>query len=1200
MSGLIDTTFDNFQVPLGAAPALVVAPTASDAQINACPAGVLSVTGDPTAGSVGRAVPRNREAWVEQLQNCGCLSEVGIALAWGLNAGFLPLKEGGARPPQPARSRDRTRGLFPLPVEIPAEISSLDCWSFLGQSNPAFSKLAVECWRCVSCAALNAYYGCSFSLTGVRAGKIHGAVRRNMVQRIKRFLKHDSQFGFSFEEVVKDLHEKRISYTGEEVTQPLPLTVNQIIDGLPPRGHGASVPIEPYVTGRTKYLLENPLESLLDVSERGTASCQAKVHVRPGESLEVFKLLEDRGIVSWVPSEVAFSDSRGTYLNGLFGVIKQGKTTSSGEPVLRVIMNLIPVNNILEVIKGDIGFLPSPTSWISIVADEEEEFTMSQGDMQSAFYLFRMPCGWEKFFCFNFCISGDKVGLDANKRYRPCCRVLPMGWNSSVGIMQQISRQVLLMRGLPKSLEIERVHGVPRWFTSTVAAADGHRAWWQVYLDNFMAGESSNTLAPSIGRYLQTEAMQAWTGAGILTAHDKQVLEETSVVELGIRFDGSEKLLGASPERLFKTLLATFFVMERPGRSKRETQVILGRWIFILQFRRAGMGCLSRAWESLERMQPTPAQRRTLVRELCMLACLGPLLQTDLTMEYDNEVTCSDASETGGAVAVTDTLSWSGRSYVDRGLRMDYGPIECPVLVISCFNGIGGAFRVYDVLGVKPLGLVSIDICKEGNRVTRSTWPQVEELMDINLVTKRDVQRWANCFARALEVHLWAGFPCVHLSSVRAFRKNLEGTGSNLFWKLLELISWVQEVFNTFAKVKFCIENVASMDEAARRQISAELEVMPVKLDPADCMPYSRPRLAWCSEELFQMEGLELWEERDYVRAYASGPAVDTQCWIRPGWSWPGESSGARSPTFMKAIKRDRPPPVPAGYSRASPDTLSRWRADSFRYPPYQYAEQFLLTHPSKEARLLDSSERELLLGFGPHHTATCMSASNMKRSLEQYEDVRRSLCGDSFSIFSFALMGAVLCSEFVPRMSPRVILQRLGLAPGASAHPQVLVPLTRWLAYGGDPSLPASSKMLVEQLGLTVNHTGSDVRVSSGAALGKKPACHCSVRAWWWQWKHLFKIKWGFSSHINLLEMRMILHAILWKTRKVSAVNKRWLHLEDSMVCLLILTKGRTSSRMLQPVVRQIGAIQLAMGAQLLHGHVGSSENPTDAASRA
>ena len=1186
-------------MPPRATTALVSAPFRDELNSGARPAGISSVAGEATAGLVGPAVTHTREAWLRRAQACKSLKEVGVALAWGLNAGFLPLMRGGARPQRPAKSRDRTRGLFPLPVEMPTEVGHLGCLSLLDQSSPSFSELAVECWRAVSCAALNAQFGCHFSLTGARAGKVHAAVKKNMVQQIKRFLKHDSCFGVSFDEVVRDLTEKRLSYTGEEISQPHCLSVSQIVDGLPPRGHGASVPVEPFVTGRTKYLLEHPLESLLEPSERGTAPCQAKVHMKAGEALNVFKLLQDRGIISWVPSEVAFTDDRGTYLNGLFGVVKQGRFTASGEPVLRVIMNLIPVNGILDVIRGDIGFLPSPTSWIPIFAGDGETFTMSQGDMQSAFYLFKMPGGWEKFFCFNFSVSGAQLGLEENTIYRPCCNVLPMGWSSSVGIMQQISRQVLLMRGLPKHLEIERIHGVPRWFTQTVAASDEHRAWWQVYLDNFMSGESSRTPHPQIGRFFQFEAMEAWHNAGILTAKDKQVLEEPQVVELGIRFDGVAQLLGASPERIFKTILATFHLLGRAGWSKRETQVVLGRWIFVLQFRRAGMSCLSRAWESLEGIYPRPHQLQTLFHELSMLVCLSALLQTDLSMEYDNEVTCSDASEKGGAVAKADALTWSGKSYVDRGIRMDHDPIDCPILVISCFNGIGGAFRIYDILGVRPLGLISIDISREANRVTRTTWPTVEEYTDINGISKKDVQRWANCFARALEVHLWGGFPCVHLSSVRAFRRNLEGEGSNLFWALLELISWVQEIFSTFAKVKFCIENVASMDEAARREISAELEVMPVKLDPADCMPFSRPRLAWCSEELYHMDGLELWEESDYIRAVASGPSVETRSWIRPGWSWPGETEGAKLPTFMKAIKRDRPPPVPAGLKRATPAMVQRWEEDNYRFPPYQYADKFLLCHPELPSRLADSSERELLLGFGPHHTASCMSASNMKRSLVHFEDVRRSLCGDSFAIFSFAIIGAVLCSEFVPRMPPAVILQRLGLAPGASVHPRVLVPLNRWLAYGGDPSSPSTSKMLVEQLGLTVNHTGADIRVTTGNVLGKKPSCHCSVRAWWWQWKHLFKIRWGFSSHINLLEMRMILHALHWKTRRVSSVNKRWLHLEDSMVCLFILTKGRTSSHMLQPIVRQIGAIQLAMGSQLLHGHVASAENPTDAASR-
>lgn len=81
-----------------------------------------------------------------------------------------------------------------------------------------------------------------------------------------------------------------------------------------------------------------------------------------------------------------------------------------------------------------------------------------------------------------------------------------------------------------------------------------------------------------------------------------------------------------------------------------------------------------------------------------------------------------------------------------------------------------------------------------------------------------------------------------------------------------------------------------------------------------------------------------------------------------------------------------------------------------------------------------------------------------------------------------------------------------------------------------------------------------------------------------------------------------MILLTLLWKARnpsKDSKVNKKWLHVADSIVCLYILSKGHTSSRVLQPLCNRIGSIQLALGVTLLHAHVGSLENPTDAASR-
>ena len=56
---------------------------------------------------------------------------------------------------------------------------------------------------------------------------------------------------------------------------------------------------------------------------------------------------------------------------------------------------------------------------------------------------------------------------------------------------------------------------------------------------------------------------------------------------------------------------------------------------------------------------------------------------------------------------------------------------------------------------------------------------------------------------------------------------------------------------------------------------------------------------------------------------------------------------------------------MPAGISRCDEDTLSRWRSDKFRYPPYQYKPEYIIYTKAGKWRLIDSSERELLHGYG-------------------------------------------------------------------------------------------------------------------------------------------------------------------------------------------------------------------------------------------
>lgn len=1148
-----------------------------------------------TAGSNPRC-PESREEWLAKLESTVDLVEMGRLLAWGLFQGFLTELQTSAGPARLPALRPRSGELFPLPVLLPDEKE------LRNDELPAAQQfdLGVRCWVAVGCRATNALYQTAQSGLSRKPGKVHVRALEDMTNKVKRFLEGAGPMDGTFNEAVAELKTKRISYTGEEIAQPCPLSVSQIIKGLPPVGHGGSIPILPFVKGYTRWLLENPMEAMLPESERGGSPVSAKVHIKKGEELDVFRLLTERGITTWVPSSTAFSDHRGTYLSGLFGVTKQGKFTDDNQPVLRVITNLIPTNGLFTVLRGDIDLLPSATGWLPILLESGDVVTMNQCDMASAFYLFQIPAQWHPFFCLNFVTDGSNIGLDKGKLYRPTIRVLPMGWNSSVGVMQQISREILLGHGLPPEQEFRKTGPVPLWFAQVVEKSSSSRSWWQVYLDNFLSGERHDGDGGSVGAGLQGRALGAWEAVGVLSAEDKQVLNSRAVVELGVRFDGERGLLGASASRLLKTIWVSLYLLRNGRWSQKEAQVVLGRWVFILQFRRAAMSVLAKSWRAVESPWPKPSERNTLLQEVMKLICMGPLLQSDLTASFEPHVTCSDASETGGASAVSSDLTWSGRSLASARCDLRLRPLEVPIVVLSIFNGIGGAFRLYDVLGLVPMGRIAVELYKPANRTTRTAWPNVMEFHDVCELTYQDVQKWAALFPRALELHAYAGFPCVHLSAVRAFRQNLDGEGSNLFWRLLEILGWVTEVFSPFCKVKWCVENVASMDESARKAISAELEVMPIKLDPSDCMPFNRPRFAWSSVELHQMEGVSLYTECEYVRAYLStGVEVSTQQWIRPGWKWHGEQSGTKFATFMKSIKRKKPPPVPVGYDKATPEMIEMWQGDSFRFPPYQYHPKFWLERHGFPPRLLDASERELLMGFGAGHTDTCQSASVKKRSLADHEDIRKSLCGDSFAILPFAVIAASLCEDLVPRMTPQQILLRLGLAPGQSAHPSVQVPITRLLAYGGDTSKPCSPLELTKQLGLSVNHTGADVRVVTGQVLGHKSPTHASVRAWWWQWKQLFTVRWKGHNHINYLEMKMILHSLLWRCRDPKSVNKRWVHLEDSMVCLLILTKGRTSSRLLQPLTSKIGALQLAMGAVLLHAHVGSDENPTDAGSR-
>ncbi|CAK9104456.1 unnamed protein product [Durusdinium trenchii] len=398
------------------------------------------------------------------------------------------------------------------------------------------------------------------------------------------------------------------------------------------------------------------------------------------------------------------------------------------------------------------------------------------------------------------------------------CRVLPMGWCSAVGVMQDLAETILLKGGFDPCAQISKSHPLPPWVleSSELGNKQG-RPWWHVYLDNFAAGAKVRDEEPSELIALQKAAESLWVDAGVVVSEDKSVVAASSGVELGAFLGGKGQWIGASPERLIKVLKSVIWLCGQPKLSKKKVQIVMRRLCFILQFRRPGMAHFSHVWEWVSGKGFGRLAQDKVRKEMLTGICGSPLFHTWLGSKIDPMVTCSDASMKGGAVAFSDSLTQEGKGFVWARERQAQ---EVPVVIVSLFNGIGGAQRCYDVAGVRVAGVLACDIHKPANRVTARRWPHTRFWEDVRTLTGEGLREEMEHFGDFGELHLWAGFPCVDVSSVRAHRQNLQGASSSLIHEAIRVFDELAVLFPD-TPTEFFVENVASMDVEVRDQLSS-------------------------------------------------------------------------------------------------------------------------------------------------------------------------------------------------------------------------------------------------------------------------------------------------------------------------------------------------------------------------------------------
>ncbi len=130
------------------------------------------------------------------------------------------------------------------------------------------------------------------------------------------------------------------------------------------------------------------------------------------------------------------------------------------------------------------------------------------------------------------------------------------------------------------------------------------------------------------------------------------------------------------------------------------------------------------------------------------------------------------------------------------------------------------------------------------------------------------------------------------------------------------------------------------------------------------------------------------------------------------------------------------------------------------------------------------------------------------------------------------------------------------------------------------------------------VDFRGSDVRLDTGAVLegSRQPIPYPAIC---WDWSVVQAYSWKQSQHINVLELLAFYNYFKSLASFSPLHGHRLLHVLDSRVCSCVLSKGRSSSKLLNRVLRRILGVSVAADLYTLPLWTISAWNFADAGSR-
>ena len=312
---------------------------------------------------------------------------------------------------------------------------------------------------------------------------------------------------------------------------------------------------------------------------------------------------------------------------------------------------------------------------------------------------------------------------------------------------------------------------------------------------------------------------------------------------------------------------------------------------------------------------------------------------TNLRLPVDGMVLVPDASEVWGAFCRSAGLTAKGLRTPGRWTHGGHDLGEDEVLLISLFDGIGGARRAFELCRVGVTGYASSEVCEHARRVVQYVWPCRVELGDVGLLNGDMIEALLLKFSHVKLVVLVGGSPCKGLSGANPDRKGLHNLHSKLFLHIPRILDISRAQFLA-VRLEFLFENVASMRLQDRRIFADMLGVLPILVRADRVTHCRRPRFYWLSWAMKVQWRYDLKAHPDHLELLLPNEAGPRRRWLSSGAAWKAQEDDARLPSFLRSRPTKRRPFKPTGVDSCNPRTLQRWERDQFRFSPYLYKEK--------------------------------------------------------------------------------------------------------------------------------------------------------------------------------------------------------------------------------------------------------------------